>query len=143
MWKTILAVVFVAPFVAMFAGIGTLFFFVGRTWDKEATHLMIVGLNVTLAAVAGLIILGVFAIIAARIFQRRDDEYGPMPHIIDQPQRQGQLPGSYGYANLPPVNDPNIGSFQAAGPAAYATMDQQAAPPESGGGMWGDGGGTW
>lgn len=56
-WKTILALLLALPILALFAGVGFLFWQIGQTWDARNTSNLITGLVV--ACSGGAIVLGI------------------------------------------------------------------------------------
>ena len=56
-WKTIVAVVVLAPFVALLGGIGVLFYQIGQHWDARSTDSLIAGLVATCGG--GTVVIGI------------------------------------------------------------------------------------
>lgn len=56
-WKTMVAVVVLAPFVALLGGMGVLFYQIGQHWDARSTDSLIAGLVATCGG--GAVVIGV------------------------------------------------------------------------------------
>lgn len=56
-WKTIVAIVVLAPFVALLGGVGILFYQIGQHWDARSTDSLIAGLVATCGG--GTVVIGV------------------------------------------------------------------------------------
>ena len=115
-WKTMVAVVVLAPLVALLGGIGVLFYQIGQHWDARSTDSLIAGLVATCgggAVVIGVllaIIIGVpFAIRMLREAGQADQLWqarslsAPLP-----PLRSHQPP----WAQEPPRLEDKQGSWQ-------------------------------
>lgn len=122
-WKILVTIVALAPFLALFIGVGILFNHIGRTWDARTTESLIVGLvstcggGVVIIGVLLAIIIGVpFAIRLLREASYADRAWQQLPSY---PPPYHSLPALTTkrpqWAQEPPLLEDKQGSWQRAG----------------------------
>lgn len=136
MWKTIVAIVAVSPFVALMLGTAILAARIGDTWSEATTASLVTGLVAVcgggFVVIALILSLIVGIPMASRFFfeagvARRSWDAAPPPRYIDAP-RPWQEP------RPPQLTDSQGGSWQSSGPAAYHLWEED--PVEVDRGKW-------
>ena len=124
MWKTILAMAFAAPIIALMGGVGILAWQVGQTWTEAQTASLIMGL-VTVCGGGALVAAFLLALVVGIPFAirttgdlgsaRRAWDPGPPPRVLPGPGPQRWI------EDRPPtmIKDKNVGSWQASQAAQY------------------------
>lgn len=122
-WKMLVTIVALAPFLALFIGVGILFHHIGRTWDARTTESLIMGLVATCGG--GVVIIGVLLAIiigvpfAIRLMReagqaegawRALPPYPPSYHALSAPPLRQPL-----WTQRPPLLEDKQGSWQRAG----------------------------
>ena len=135
MWKTIVAIVAVSPFVALMLGTAILASRIGDTWTEATTASLVMGLTVVCGGGSLVLALIVSLIVgipmASRFFfeagvARRAFDATPPPRYLDAKTWQEPHP--------PQLTDRQSGDWQSSGPAAYHLWEED--PVEVDRGKW-------
>ena len=135
MWKTIVAVVAVSPFVALIVGAATLAMRIGDTWSEATTASLVTGLVAVcgggFVVIALILSLIVGIPMATRFFfeagvARRPWDAAQSPRYLDAKPWQEPRP--------PQLTDRQSGDWQSSGPAAYHLWEED--PVEVNRGKW-------
>lgn len=134
-WKMLVTVVTLAPFLALFIGMGFLFYHIGATWDARSTDSLIAGLVATCGG--GTVVIGVllaiiigvpFAIRILREAGHSDRAWHQLPPYPPSPlppsSSHGRQPT---WVQEPPRIEIKQGSWQKLD-NAYDTWDDDAQP---------------
>lgn len=135
-WKILVTIVALAPFLALFIGVGILFHHIGRTWDAHTTESLIMGLVATCGG--GVVIIGVllaiiigvpFAIRLLREASQAEGAWRPLPpyHTLPAPHMRQPM-----WAQRPPLVEDQQGSWQRAGDVYDAWDDDSNTPTYDG-----------